>query len=146
VHRNACRLSGGIQTRNNFVFAIFVNSESLARISSRYTTHCGSLATKTTSDGGILTVIVYSRQHRDRLLGDIDTTEDSSRLGNTRKPLLKHFSRKVTKLQKEVILLRTHATTFTDFDGHATRYDIARGKILRRRRISLHKPFAFGVQ
>jgi len=89
---------------------------------------------------------VYSGQHRDRFLGDIDATEDRRRLRNAGEPLSKHFSRKMTELQEEMVLFRTYTTTFTDFDCHATRYDVARGKILRCRSISLHEPFTFRVQ
>jgi hypothetical protein len=89
---------------------------------------------------------MYSGQHRDRFLGDVDATENRSRLRNAREPLSKHFSRKMTELQEDMVLFRTYTTTFADFDGHTTRYDVARGKILRCRSISLHEPFTFRVQ
>ena len=48
-------------------------------------------------------------------------------------------------MQVDVILVGTNTAPFTDFDGHRARHHVARGKVLRAGRITLHKAFAFRI-
>ena len=55
------------------------------------------------------------------------------------------FGSRWLKMQVNVILVRTDAAPFANFDRHRAAYDVARGKIFRVRRIALHEPLAVRV-
>jgi len=85
-------------------------------------------------------------QHRDRLLGNINTGEDSSGLRDTRETLMENLRRKMAELQVDVVLLRSNTTTLADLDGHRTRDDVTRSQILSSRRVTFHETFTLRVQ
>ena len=90
-------------------------------------------------------VVVHGRQDRDRLLGHIHAGENLGRLRDTRQALVQDLRIQVIQVQEDVVLVRTHAATLADFDGHGARDHVARGQVLHGRRIALHEALAFRV-
>ena len=90
-------------------------------------------------------VVVHSRQHRNGLLGDIDTSKNSSGLGNTGQALGKQLGGEVVQVKVDVVLLRANTATLADLHGHGAGHDVARGQILGRRRVALHEALALTV-
>jgi hypothetical protein len=92
------------------------------------------------------TVIVDSRENRDGLLGDIDTSKDSSGLRDTWQTLMKDLGRKMAELQEDVVLFGTDATALTNLNRHGAGDDIARSQILSGRSVTFHETFTLRVQ
>src|SRR3546814_3881192 len=57
----------------------------------------------------------------------------------------KNLRIEMIEMQEDVILMRADATAFANFDRHRARNHVARGKILGRRRITLHEALAFRI-
>jgi hypothetical protein len=90
-------------------------------------------------------VVVHSREDRNRLLGDIHTSEDSSSFGDTGQSLCEELSRKVVQVKEDVILVFTNTSAFSDFHGHTSTYYISRGKVLSSGGISFHESLTLGI-
>jgi len=52
-------------------------------------------------------VIVHSRQNRNRLFGDINTSKNRSSFRYNRKPFLENFWRKMVEVQVDMVLQRS---------------------------------------
>jgi hypothetical protein len=90
-------------------------------------------------------IVVDGRQDRDRLLGHVDAGEDLGAFGDARQALVQDLRIQVVQVQEDVVLVRTDAAAFADFDGHGAADHVARGQILGGRRIALHEALAFGI-
>jgi len=91
-------------------------------------------------------LVVDSGQDWDRLLGNVDTSEDSGGLRDTRKTLVKDVWRQVRQLQEDVVLVRSDTTSLSDLQSHRSRNNVTRSKILGGRGVSLHKSFTLRVE
>jgi hypothetical protein len=89
---------------------------------------------------------VDGRQNRDGLLRDVDASEDGRGLGDTGQALVENVRRQVAELKEDVVLVRTNTATLADLDGHTARHDVARRKVLGRRRVTLHEALALRVK
>jgi hypothetical protein len=107
-----------------------INGEDLTRVLGGNTTH----------------VIVHGREHRDRLLRDVNTREDRRGLGDTGETLMENLGREMAELEVDVVLIGTNTTTLADLDGHRARDDVTRGEILRGRCVTLHEALTLRVQ
>lgn len=85
------------------------------------------------------------RKNGDRLLGDIDATEDSSSLRDTGQTLVEDIWREMAELEVDVVLFGSNTAALADFDGNASRYDVAGCKILCRRCVALHETLTLRV-
>ena len=92
------------------------------------------------------TVVMNCGQHRDGFFGDIDTREDGGGLRDTGQSLVENIGWKMAELEVNVVLLWTNTTTLTNLNGHGTRHDITRRKILGRWGVTLHETFTLRVQ
>jgi hypothetical protein len=54
----------------------------------------------------------------DGLFGDVDASENVSRLGDARQAKLERLGRQVMQLQEDVVLAWTYAATLANLDGH----------------------------
>jgi len=95
--------------------------------------------------GNTTHIVVDSRKDRNRLLRDIHTGEDLRSLRDTRKTLGKKLGRKMVQVQVNVVLVRSAATTFTNFDSHRTGNHITGCQILCGRGVSLHETLSVCV-
>lgn len=123
-------LTGGVQTGNDLVVTVLINGQDLTSVLGGDTTH----------------VVVDSGQDGDRLLGDINTRENSSSLGNTGETLVEDRGGQVRKLEVDVVLLGTDTTTLTDLHGHGAGDNITGSKILGSGSITLHETLTLRVQ
>lgn len=89
---------------------------------------------------------MHGGKDRNGLLGNVDTSENSSSLRDARKPLVENLRRQVAELEVNMVLLRANTATLTDFKGHGSRHDIARGKVLGGRGVTLHETFTLRVE
>ena len=92
------------------------------------------------------TVVVDGGEDGNGLFGDIDTREDSRSLGDTGETLVEDLCGQMAELEVDVVLLGTDTATLADLDGHRTRNDVARRKILRSRRVTLHESLTLRVE
>ena len=88
-------------------------------------------------------VVMHGRQHRDRLLGDVDVGKNARCLRNAGQALVQHLRVEVVEGEENVILLRPDAAALADFDGHGAGDHVTRGEIFGRGRIALHEALAF---
>ena len=88
---------------------------------------------------------MHGRQHRDRLAAQIDAGEDLGALGDAGQPLVQDLRVEVIEVQVDVVLFGAHAAALADLDRHRARDHVARGQILRVRRVALHEALAVGV-
>lgn len=95
--------------------------------------------------GNAAHIVVNGRQNRDWLAGDVDAGEDLGALGNPRQAFMQHGRIEMVEMQEDVILVLADAAAFADLQRHAARYHVARGKVLGRRRVTLHEALAFGI-
>jgi hypothetical protein len=130
VDRHTSGLTTSVQTRNNLVLTLLVDSKDLTSVSCRNTTH----------------VVVDGRENGNGLLADIDTSEDTSGLRDTGQTLGENLSGQMAELEVDVVLLSTDTTALTDLHGHGSRNDVTRSKILSGRGISLHESLTLGVE
>jgi hypothetical protein len=70
-------------------------------------------------------VVVNRGLYRDRFFRNIDTREDTRRLGDTREPFLNDFGSEVLEVQVDVIMFRAYTATFADLHGHCATHDVA---------------------
>ena len=70
-------------------------------------------------------VVVHRRQHRDRLLRDIDAGEDARRLGDARQTLVDDLGPEMLEVQMDVVLLGADAAAFADLHRHRAAHDVA---------------------
>ncbi len=92
--------------------------------------------------GNAAHVVVNRGQHRDRLLGDIDSGEDARGLGDAGQPLLDDRRTQVLQMQIDVVLELADAAALANLDGHRAADHVARRQILGVRRIALHEALA----
>lgn len=130
VHGHASSLAAGKQTRNDLVVTALVDRENLTSVPRGNTTH----------------VVVNSGQDGDGLLGNVDTGEDAGSLRDTGQTLVQDLRRQVAELQVDVVLVRADTTALADLHGHGTRDDVAGGKILGGRSVTLHETLTLRVQ
>ena len=90
-------------------------------------------------------VVMDRRQHRDRLLRHVDAREDPRAFGNAGKPLVQDLRIEMIEMQVDVVGVLADAAAFADLDRHGARHDVARGEVLRGRRIALHEALALRV-
>ncbi len=90
-------------------------------------------------------VVVDGGLHRNRLLGDIDPSEDARRLGDAGQPLVDHLGSEVLEMQVDVVVLGADAAALADLDRHGATHHIARGQVLGVRGIALHEALTLGV-
>jgi hypothetical protein len=67
------------------------------------------------------------------------------RLGNARQAFVQNLRIEMIEMQEDVVFLLADAAAFADFDGHRARDHVARGEVLRGRRIALHEALALGI-
>lgn len=130
VNGHTGSLTAGEQTGDDLVVALLVNGENLTGVSGRDTTH----------------VVVDGGQDGDGLLSDVDASEDTSSLRDTRQTLSKDLSGQVAQLEEDVVLLSSNTATVTDLHGHGSRHNISRGEILGSGGISLHETLTLRVE
>jgi hypothetical protein len=130
VDRHASGLTAGVETGDDLVLTVLVDSENLTSVAGRDTTH----------------VVVDGGQDRDGLLSDIDTGEDTGGLRDTGKTLGQDLSGQVAQLQVDVVLLGTNTTALADLHGHGSGNDVSGGKILGGRGVTLHETLTLGVE
>ncbi len=130
VDRHASGLTTSKQTRHNLVIASLIDSDDLASVASRDTTH----------------VVVDGGQDRDGLLADIDTSKDASSLRDTGQALSENLGGQMAELEEDVVLVSTNTTAVADLHGHGSGDDVTRGKILGGRGITLHEALTLGVE
>jgi hypothetical protein len=92
------------------------------------------------------TIIMYGGQHRNGLLGNIHTSEDSRGLADTGEALMQDLRRQMAELEVDVVLVWSDTASFADLDCHRAGYDIAGSEILRSRGIPLHETFTLRVE
>ena len=90
-------------------------------------------------------IVMDSRNHGDRFLRHIDAGKDARAFRNAGESLVQHLRIEMVEMQEYVILVLADATTFANFDRHGARNDIARGKVLGGRCITLHEAFAIRI-
>ena len=90
-------------------------------------------------------VVVHGRQHRDRLLGEVDAREDARGLRDAGQPLVQHLRIEMIEVQEDVVLLLADAAALADLDRHRARDDVARGEVLGGGRVALHEALALGI-
>jgi hypothetical protein len=90
-------------------------------------------------------VVVDGRQHRDRLLRDVDAGEDLRGLGNARQPLVDLVRAEMLQVQEDMVLVLADAAALADLDRHRAAHDVARREILGVRCVALHEALAAGV-
>jgi hypothetical protein len=96
-----------------------VSSNNLASVLGRDTAHYILVSLSARSESPLrLTVIMHSRQDRNRLFGDINAGEDSCGLGDTGETFVEDLRGEMTELQEDMVLVRSNTTAFADFDGH----------------------------
>lgn len=130
VHGYAGSLTASKQTRNDLVIASLVNGKNLTSVFCRNTAH----------------VVVDSRQDGDGLLADVNTSEDTGSLRDTRQTLSENISGQVAQLEEDMVLVGTDAAALTNLHSHRSRNDVTRGQILGSWRISLHETLTLRVQ
>lgn len=130
VDRNASSLTASEQTRNNLVVTSLVDGEDLTSVASGDTTH----------------VVVDGGEHRNRLGADVDTSENTSSLRNTRQALSENLSGQVAELEVDVVLLLTNTAALANLHRHGTRDDVTGGKILGGGSVALHEALTLGVE
>ena len=69
-------------------------------------------------------VVMHSRQYRNRFPVDIDTGKNPRCLSNTRQSLFDYVGSEMLKVQVNMILFGSDATTLAYFDGHRPANDI----------------------
>jgi hypothetical protein len=89
---------------------------------------------------------VDSGEDRDGLLGNINTSENTGSLRDTRQTLSKDIGGKVAELQEDVVLLSTNTTAVANLHGHGSGNNVTRGKILGSGGITLHEALTLGVE
>ena len=90
--------------------------------------------------------IVMDRRHdRQRLARQVDARENLAAFGDAGQTLRQHRGIDMIEVQEDMVLVRTDAAAFADFERHRTRHDVARRQILRRRGIAFHEALAFGI-
>ena len=129
MHRNASRLADGHQARHDALLTAGIHGDDLAVVIGRDTAH----------------VVVDRRQHRDRLLVDIDASEDLRSLGDARQTLVNDLGAEMLEMQMHVVLILADAAALANLDGHRAADDVARCQILGIRCVALHEALAFGV-
>ena len=130
VDRDGSGLATGEQTRNDLVVALGILCDDLTSVLGGNTTH----------------VVVDSGKDGNGLLGDIDTGENGGSLGDTGQTLVEDLRRQVAELKVDVVLVGANTTALADLKGHGAGHDVAGSKILGSWCVTLHEPFAFGVQ
>ena len=129
MHRGAAGFADGHQARNDPLRIGTVGIQHFAPIVGWNAAH----------------VVMHGRQHRDRLARHIDAGEDLGAFRDTRQTLMQHGRIEMVEMQVDVVLVLADAATLADFQRHAARDHVARGKILGGRRIALHEALAFGI-
>ena len=145
VDGHAGGFTRSIETGNSLVLAVLVDGDDLTGVLCRDTTHCG-WSVKLLGQDSTLTVVVDGGQNGNGLLGDIDTREDGGSLGDTREALLEDLGGQMAELQVDMVLLGADTTTLADLNGHGSRDDVTRGKILGSGGVALHEAFTLRVQ
>ena len=130
VDRDTSSLTAGEETWHDLVLAALVDGNDFTSVLGRDTTHV-------VMDGG---------QDGDRLLADVDTSEDGGGLGDTGQTLVKDLGGQVRKLEVDVVLVGTDTTALANLHGHGTRDNVTRGKILGGRSVTLHESLTLGVE
>ncbi len=59
---------------------------------------------------------MHGRQHRDRLLGDVDAGENARALGNAGQALVQHLRVEMLQVQVDVVLQLADAAPLADLD------------------------------
>jgi len=142
VDGDASSLTGSVEAWDNGVGVTVLEGKDLTVVVGGNTTH----------------VVVDGGNHRDGLLGDVNTGKDGGSLRDARETLVEDFSGEVREIEEDyreavsdssrttrrcpkkstVILVGTAATALTDLNGGRARDDVTRGKVLRGRGIALH--------
>jgi len=130
VDRDACSLTGGVEARDDRVLAVGIDVNNLASVAGGDTAH----------------VVVDGGEHRDGLLGHVDTSKDGRSLRDTGETLLEDLGGQMGEVEVDVVLQGSDTAALADLNGHGTGDDVARGKVLGRRRIVLHKALAEAVE
>lgn len=130
VDRNTSGLTGGVETGDDLVLTVGVLGQDFAGVLGGDTTH----------------VVVDSGKNGNGLLSDVNTGENGSGLRDTGKTLVENLRWQVRKLEVDVVLLGTDTTTLANLDGHGSRDDVTRGKILGGRGVSLHESLTLRVE
>mmetsp|Transcript_96763 Transcript_96763/g.301817 ORF Transcript_96763/g.301817 Transcript_96763/m.301817 type:complete len:694 (-) Transcript_96763:27-2108(-) len=90
-------------------------------------------------------VVVHGREHRGRLLRDVDARKDLGRLGDAGQALSERLGRQVVQVQVDVVLVGAHTTALAHLQGHRAAHDVPGGQVLRRRRVARHEGFTLTV-
>ena len=110
VDRNAGRFAHGEQARHDrFGIAVGTDGDDFAVIVRRNAAH----------------VVMDSRHDRQRLARQVNTCENLAAFGDAGQTLGQHLGIDVIEVQVDVVLVRTDTATFTDFQRHRARHDVA---------------------
>jgi len=130
VDRDTGGFTAGEETRDDLVLALLVDSEDLTGVLGGDTTH----------------VVVNGGEHRNGLLGNIDTSEDGGGLRDTGQTLVEDLGGQVRELEVNVVLIRTDTTALADLHGHGSGDNVTRGKILGSGCVTLHEALTLTVE
>jgi hypothetical protein len=102
MHRNAGRLANGHQAGHDRVGIAADLGQHFAVIVGRDAAH----------------IVVHRRQHRDRLLGDVDAGKNAGRFGDARQALVQNVRIEMVQMQEDVVAILADAAPLADFHGH----------------------------
>jgi len=88
---------------------------------------------------------MHRRDHRDGLLGDIDTGEDFGQFRNARQAFLQQIGAEMLEMEIDMVLVGADAAALVDLDGFGAADHVARCQILGGRRVALHETLALRV-
>jgi exopolysaccharide biosynthesis protein len=86
-----------------------------------------------------------SWQNWNWLFGSVNTSENVGRLKNTWESLSQRLWWQVVQMEMNVVTIWTNSSSFKDFHGHCSGYDISGGEIFSSWSISLHESLTIAV-
>jgi hypothetical protein len=98
MNRHTSRFTSGIKPLHNTLFARFVDSNYFAGVAGRNAAH----------------VVMDGRENGDGFFGDVDACKDRSGFGDTWQAFFEDFGGEVRKLEVDMIMLRTDASSFPE--------------------------------
>ena len=84
-------------------------------------------------------VVVHGGEHRNRLLGSVNTSEDVSGLDDSWKALHESFGGQMVEVEVDVVSFGTNSSSLKNLHSHGAGDNVSRSKILGSRSIPLHK-------
>ncbi|RUS13983.1 hypothetical protein BC937DRAFT_94514 [Endogone sp. FLAS-F59071] len=130
VDAYTCGFPCGIEPGHGAFFSILVDGKHLARVAGRNTAH----------------IVVDSGEDRNRFLGDINTGEDGSSLGDAWQAFVQDGGRQVGELQIDVVALGADAAALADLNGHGAGDNVTGGKVLGCGSVAFHETLTLRVK